>query len=444
VKNKKTGRPGGLHRELPAGVADILPATAERLISLRRSLLDTMALWGYRPVHPPVMEHAEVFSRALTGGAEELSFYKFVDPSTGRALSFRTDFTPQLARIAATRFPEAGLPLRLFYDGPVLRHVPDQRGMKRELHQVGAELMGLSDPEADAECIALLIDCLIASGLRDFRIDVGQVEFFKGIFKDVEIGEEELEKITRATARKDISELTRILRESSLPERKKALLAELPLLAGGVEVVERAQKLAESDHSRKALENLGRVLDFVRAYGLLDHITVDLGEIRGIDYYTGVIFEAFVRHVGTPLCRGGRYDGLVERYGLDLPATGLSIDLFALSEALNATSESGKNPRNGVFIINFLPKRDAALGLATALRSQNIRACRDIVRRPLEDSLALAGEQLFRFAAVLGSPGLQEGEGLLIDLADGSKKTVATGDIPKVASASGFENLHRR
>ncbi|TAL16617.1 ATP phosphoribosyltransferase regulatory subunit [bacterium] len=443
MKSKKTGRPGGLHRELPAGVADILPATAERLISLRRSLLDTMALWGYRPVHPPVMEHAEVFSRALTSGAEELSFYRFVDPSTGRALSFRTDFTPQLARIAATRFPEAGLPLRLFYDGPVLRHVPGQRGMKRELHQVGAELMGLSDPEADAECIALLIDCLIASGLRDFRIDVGQVEFFKGIFKDVEINEEELEKITRATARKDISELAKILRESSLPEQKKALLAELPLLAGGVEVLERAGKIVESGHSREALENLGKVLDFVRAYGLIDHITVDLGEIRGIDYYTGVIFEAFVRHVGTPLCRGGRYDRLVERYGLDLPATGLSIDLFALSEALNAASES-ENSLNGVFIINFLPKRDAALGLATALRSQNVRACRDIVKRPLEDSLALAREQLFRYAAVLGSPGLKEGEVLLIDLADGSRKTVAAGAVPEAAAAFGFENLHRR
>jgi ATP phosphoribosyltransferase regulatory subunit len=420
--NLKSNPPAGRHTELPAGTADLLPAAAERLIALRRSLLDAMALWGYRPVAPPLIEHAEVFAQAFPDADEELSFYKFVDRATGRMLSIRADFTPQVARIAATRFGPEALPLRLSYDGPVARHVPAQRGRRRELYQVGAELLGVSDPEGDAECIALAAHCLARVELSSFTIDVGQVEFFKGILGDAGLGDADARRITDAVAKKDLSGLERLLPGLALSDAKKRLLAELPLLAGGAEVLDRASELAENDHSRRALENLARVVEYVTAQGWGKALAVDLGEIRGVDYHTGVIFEAFVPHLGVPLVSGGRYDGLVGAFGAPLPATGFSLDLFAAAEALSLEHPGRVPAPVGVYVINYLPARDAALELARALREKNVRACRDLVRRPLEESLGAARAQNFAWALALGAEGCPEGHALLVELATGKRE----------------------
>ena len=426
ILNDKGGR---LHLELPAGVADILPEAAERFIELRRTILITMAGWGYRPVQPLLLDHAEALARALPDSDEEVSFYKMVDRLSGRVLSLRADFTPQLARIAATRFAEAALPLRFFYEGPVVRHVPNLKGKRRELHQAGAELMGVMDPEGDSETIAMMVDCLRASGLEDFKVDVGQVEFFKGIFKDVELTPEALYAITDAVKRKDLSDLENALENAPISVAKKELLSALPLLAGGSEVLDRASALAESDHSKEALSNLSDALAFVDKHGLGAYLTVDLGEIRGVDYYTGIIFEGFVHHVGTPLSRGGRYDGLVGAYGKTLPATGFSIDILSVAEALSLQNQGARPTRSGVFIINFLDKRDEAIKLARTLRAEGVRASRDLVKRPLDESVAAAAEQNFAFAIALGAEGTPSGEALLIDLQKGERRSAAIEEL---------------
>ncbi|GAB4276331.1 MAG: ATP phosphoribosyltransferase regulatory subunit [Deferrisomatales bacterium] len=417
----------GRHRELPAGLGDILPGAASRLFALRRRLLAVMGRWGYRPVVPPLMEFGEVFTRALADPAQEVALCKLVDRTTGHVLAIRPDFTPQVARIVATRFREATAPLRLCYEGSVLRHVPARKGRSREQHQVGAELIGVVDPEADAEAIAVAIACLREAGLTEFKVDVGQVEFFRGVLQGVDLPDREVDALTRAVARKDLSELGRRLEGVRLSDSKKRLLAELPLLAGGVEVIERASELVESDHSRAALDNLSRVVGFVEIHGLTEHLTVDLGELRGIDYHTGVIFEAFVPHMGIPLCRGGRYDALVGRYGTARPATGFSLDLVALLEALTL-QEGGSAGRgaDGVFIVNFRADRVPALDLARRLRAAGVPASRDLIRRPLADSLTHARQQGFRWAAVLGAPGKAEDQVVLVDLNEGTESLLTT------------------
>jgi ATP phosphoribosyltransferase regulatory subunit len=336
--------------------------------------------------------------------------------------------------MVSSRFGQANLPLRLSYEGPVLRHVPAQKGRSRELHQVGAELLGVVDPEADAEAIALAVACLSEAGVEGFKVDIGQVEFFRGVLSDCRLGEEQTETLTRCVARKDVSDLERLLRDLPLSDRKKQLLAELPLLAGDVSVLDRAAALVESDHSRRALDNLAQVVEYVAAAGLARHLTVDLGELRGIDYHTGVIFEAFVHHLGTALCRGGRYDHLLGRYGVELPATGFSLDLLALLEALHFQAAVRPLPRRGAFIINFLADRTQALDLARRLRQAGTRAARDLIRRPLEDSLAHAGEQGFRWAAVLGGPECPAGCAVLTDLETGDRATLKIDQVAQHAA----------
>lgn len=426
----------GRHREVPAGLGDLLPAATARLFALRRELLDTLDRWGYRPVVPPLLEYAEAFARALADPGDETSLYKLVDRDTGHLLAVRRDFTPQIARLVAGRFRDASLPLRLCYEGPVLRHVAARTGRSRELHQVGAELVGVVDPEADAEAIALVVSCLAAAGVEGFKVDVGQVEFFRGILQGTDLGAEAMEAVTSAVARKDASELARLLEDLPLPDAKKELLTELPLLAGGAEVLDRAGRLVESDHSRAALDNLARVVGFVELHGLADHLTVDLGEIRGIDYHTGIIFEAFVHHLGAPLCRGGRYDRLIGLYGQELPATGFSIDLVALMESQRLREGTrSPAPPDGAFVVNYRPDRAAALALARELREAGVRAARDLITRPPEASLAHAREQGFRWAAVLGGPECPEGHAVLIDLASGEEQAVPADRVARHLAA---------
>jgi ATP phosphoribosyltransferase regulatory subunit len=424
----RTGR-SGLHRELPAGLGDLLPEAAGQFFALRRALLLAMGRWGYRPTVPPLLEYAEVFSQALADPADEVAFYKLVDRTTGHVLAIRPDFTPQIARMAASRFARASLPLRLCYEGPVVRHVPAQKGRSRELHQVGAELLGVVDPEADAEAIALVAACLSEAGVRGFKVDVGQVEFFRGILLGCDLDGGQADALVSCVARKDLSELGVLLEGLPVPDAKKRLLAELPLLAGGVEVLDQASALVESDHSRSALENLARVVAYVEMHGLSHHLTVDLGELRGIDYHTGVIFEAFVHPVGTALCRGGRYDRLLGLYGLDLPATGFSLDLLAVTEALRLQEDTPAVRPAGVFIVNFRSTRVEALGLARQLRARSVRAARDLIRRPLDQSLAHAREQGFRWAAVLGGEGCPEGSTVLVDLGTEDRRVLALDEL---------------
>jgi ATP phosphoribosyltransferase regulatory subunit len=307
--------------------------------------------------------------------------------------------------------------------------VAAQKGRSRELHQVGAELLGVVDPEADAEAIALVTALLGEAGVDGFKVDVGQVEFFRGVLAGCALDPAQVEAVTSCVARKDVSELELLLEGLPLSDPKKRLLAELPLLAGGPDVLDRAAALVESDHSRAALENLARVVSYVEMHGLSRHLTVDLGELRGIDYHTGVIFEAFVHPLGTPLCRGGRYDRLLGLYGLDLPATGFSFDLLAVTEALRLQGEAQPHRPEGVFIINFRASRADALGLARELRSRSVRAARDLIRRPLEASLAHAREQGFRWAAVLGAEGCPEDAVLLVELETGERRSATPEEL---------------
>ena len=428
--------PPGRHRELPPGLTDRLPEEAERLHRARQACLEVMNRWGYRLVLPPLLEHAEVFDPAPGVSGDQTVSYRFVDRLTGHVLAIRPDFTPQVARMAGTRFAEASLPLRLCYEGPVVRHVPGRRGLSREAPQVGGELLGVADPEADAEGIAVLVACLREAGLEGFKVDLGQVEFFRGLVQDLEVPPEHLETLRDAVARKDLSDLERLLTDLDIPERRRAALAELPLLAGGVEVLERAEAVVDTDHSRRALENLARVVDYVDTHGLLDVLTVDLGEIRGIDYHTGVIYEVFVPHMGSPLARGGRYDRLCSRYGRDLPATGFTLDLSALLAATEALEgPAGLREPEGVFIVNFAPERSRALRLARALRARGVRAARDMIRRPLEDSLEHARAQGFRWAAVIDPANAPGNKVRWMDLKGGAEEVIPEADAPERAAS---------
>jgi len=313
------------------------------------------------------------------------------------------------------------LPLRLCYSGRVLRHTEMQAGKDREIFQAGVELIGLKSPEADAEMIAMAVECLKNLGAGDFTIDIGQVEFFRGVMENLPVSGDRARQIQAAIARKDNSGLKELLADLSLTEQARAEVMALPRLFGGREVLQKAENVVSNDRSRQALSDLKKVLDILEVYGVEDHVTFDLGELRGLDYHTGVTFQGFLTGFGRAVCFGGRYDNLTAAYGYPAPATGFAFNLLNLLFALDKRLDELAVCQTDVLIFQSAPDKELAQRLAQTLRKKGISAARDIIPRDLEGSLAYARKMNFRYVMIL-SP---TQDIRLVNLSDGSEKPVS-------------------
>ena len=279
-------------------------------------------------------------------------------------------------------------PLRLHYVTNVFRYDEPHVGRYREFYQAGVELIGLPNPEGDAEMIAMTAEGLQVLGLERFQIDVGQTEFFRGILEDVGADPDTSRELRAALGHKDVSALERLVGELHAPAAVAELLLALPTLYGRGDVLDRAERLVKNARSEAALANLAEIYRLLRAYGLADSVLLDLGEVRGFDYYSGVHFEAYVSGLGAPLVGGGRYDQMLARFGYDCPATGFA---FETGRALLAMESQGSEPRltgPEFFVIDFTPDKTRALTLSRRLRDVGAAVARDIVSRPLAESLA--------------------------------------------------------
>lgn len=410
---------------LPKGVKDFLPVKAAKIDHLRRTLAELFCRWGFRPIIPASLEFLHVLEQGLGAGLREKTF-RFDDRQSGRLVAFSPDITPQIARIVASRMREMPLPLRLCYSGQVLRHTEQQAGKDREIFQAGVELIGLASPEADAEMIAMAVESLKALGAGEFTIDVGQVEFFRGVMADLPLSAEQAREVQAAIARKDSSTLQRLLEAAPLADRAREEVLALPRLFGGREVLERAARVVSNDRSRRALDSLVRILEILSVYGVEEHVTFDLGELRGLDYHTGVTFQGFLTGFGRAVCSGGRYDNLTARYGYPAPATGFTFNLLNLLFALDRELDAVARESSDVLIFQSGDDKEQAQRIARALRSRGYSAARDIIPRGLEASLDYAALMNFRYLLVLGAPGA---ELELIAVADGSRQALTPAQV---------------
>lgn len=406
-----------IETRLPTGVKDFLPIKAAKLEYLQTTLRQIFAQWGFRPVAPAPLEDLAVLELGLGADLREKTF-RFDDRQNGRLVAFPPDITPQVARIVATRMQEMPLPLRLCYSGRVLRHAEQRLGKDREVYQSGVELIGLDSPEADAEMIAMAVAGLKAVGAGEFTVDIGQVEFLRGILNDLPLDPVQSRAVRAAIAAKDSSGLKALLADLPLSDAQREELLVLPRLFGGREVLERAARTVTNATSQRALENLRRILEMLAVYGVEDYVTIDLGELRGFDYHTGLIFQGYLTGYGQAVCSGGRYDGLTARYGYPAPATGFAFNLFNLLFALDRELDGRAD--DGTDILLFCPGADKAPAqrLAAALRSQGHTVARDIIARDRQASQDYARRMHFRYLLILD----EATEGLtLVRIADGQE-----------------------
>ncbi len=408
---------------IPKGVRVFPPAEAAQRRTLETQLLSVFRRWGFQEIITPTFEYLEVFERP-TGEDADDQIFKFVDRQTGRLLALRVDFTPQVARVVATAMRQAPHPLRLAYAGSVFRHHEPRAGRHREFAQIGVELIGLEGAEADAETIAMAVEGCQAVGLREFQIDVGQVEVVRGLLNALQPPPPVRARIVSALRRKDPMELELLLREFTAdPDAAETLLA-LPRLYGGREVLERAACLAFPPTSRAALGNLADVVTVLENYGLAEHVILDLAEAHAFDYCTGVVFGAFTRGLGYQLSNGGRYDRLIGQFGHPCPATGFSFDLERIMAALEAERSLPAVSGPDVLLIDFSPDKRAAHRLARVLRERGCSVARDIIKRELAGSLAYARETAIRSVVVLGMADLPSGTVLVHDVRTETRRTV--------------------
>ena len=361
------------------GFRDLLPAEAEILREAQESLLGEMRRWGYRHVITPLVESMEVLDLGL-GVDQRRRLFKFTD-GRGDVVALVGERTVPVARLAAGKLRGAPLPLRLCYAGPVVSTDEARFQHRRETYQVGAELLGASGTVADAEVIALAARCMEATGIRRYQIDVGHAEFFHGIMDAVRLPDDVKAAVRAALAARDFVALESLLADTPLRSAEHELLLRFPALRGGLEILDAAAGLVRNERSQRALDELRSVHSLLVEHGIGDVVSLDLGALRDFDYYTGVIFEGYGPDFGRPIAQGGRYDGLLARFGRPAPATGFVVQLDMVSDMLTRVRSSALSRVDAAIAWRGEEGLRTALRVASTLRLFGMRAVVDTEAR---------------------------------------------------------------
>ena len=319
---------------LPEGVDESLPYEASGIESLRRSMLDNFSRWGYQLVIPPLIEYVDSL---LAGGAEDLDLqtFKVVDRVTGRLIGLRADMTPQLTRIDTHRMPTKS-PQRLCYAGPVAHTFSEKFAGSRNPLQIGAELFGHSGVESDAEIITLLVNSLLIANIRSLTLEVTHIGIFRGICSAASFTHEFEDQVLEALVKKDRTSLTEMLEGEGVDSVVMTNLLLLIDLNGDLDIINEARKKFSSlpESVSEAIEELAALCDLLKQFIPEVELHVDLAELRGYRYHSGIMFAAYVPEMGRSIAWGGRYDGVQKQLGRDRGATGFSTDLRILEQFL--------------------------------------------------------------------------------------------------------------
>ena len=323
---------------LPEGIDEVLPPEAAHIERVRRGVLDLFESWGYELVKPPMIEYLESLLTGL-GSDLDLQTFKLIDQATGRSMGIRADMTPQVARIDAHTL-KRDVPTRLCYLGSVLHTLPDGFAGSRNPLQMGAELYGHAGLESDVEILCLMVETLRLTGQASVFVNLGHIGIFRGLIQRAGIAAADESRVFDALQRKSVTDLVATLGELGVADAYAGEIAALVELNGNVEVLASARRgLADAGEQVHAgLEELEQIAALVAKRDPKVELHVDLAEMRGYHYHTGVMFEAFVAGQGRALAWGGRYDDIGEVFGRARAATGFSTDLKHLL-SLDAAAE---------------------------------------------------------------------------------------------------------
>lgn len=353
---------------------------------LIHKLKSRFSTYGYEQVHTPTFEDYDMYN-SIQQTVNKDEMIKVIDRS-GKVLVLRPDGTIPMTRLTVTDREINGSEQRLFYVFNVYRH-PNGESTEKESTQAGVELFGNKKPEADAEVIALAVHTLKEIGFNNFKIEIGHAGFFKELIEQANLSPQDLQQLQELIQSKNMVEMEPFLTKLDLPSEIQEALYAIPLLYGSPSaVLEETKSIIQNERMQHILDNLLAVIEVLEDYDVLDFITLNLGLINNMDYYTDVIFQGFVENIGKPVLMGGRYDQLGKQFGKDMPAIGFAYEVDDLLEAINQHKLTDVRNEPAPLTLYYVAKqRRKALEAAQSLREQEYR----VITKQLEIGTAGAG-----------------------------------------------------
>lgn len=324
-----------LQNLIPQGVEDTHSNVYEAKERIVTNIKEVFKTFGYRQILTPTFEYYDLFLKSKRT-IRRNEMFKLID-SNGEILVLRPDITTPIARMAASYKNIQGKNLKFFYSTNIFRINKDNNNTKREFTQAGIEYIGNSSEDADGEILACAIECFLKCNIQDFKMDIGQAAFFKGLVNEINIDDENIELLKDLIENKNFAEVKEISRKLNVSGKAKEVIDKMPYLYGNPEnVLSMAKNLVLNKEMEEGLINLEKVYQVLVDYGFSEYVSLDLGLINHIDYYTGVIFKGYLNNYGKEVMSGGRYDDLVAEYGHKVPATGMGINIDELIDAMES------------------------------------------------------------------------------------------------------------
>ncbi len=411
------------------GMRDLLPEEAETLNHVIAKARETAQLYGYKEVVTPLVEPYELLS-AKSGEEIRQRMFTFKDLGD-RTVALRPEFTASIARLATTALKNEPKPLRVFSVGSVYRYDEPQRGRYREFWQSNFELMGSTNPEADAETILLTNSLMKAAGLRHYAFKIGQIGVVRGILSQESVDDETQNAILQLMDKKEYDEAFKLITSEKCREN----LQELVQLKSSnpFENVEKMKAhVKDYAEAEAAVDNLQEILELVTESGCPIE-TVEPGFGRGLEYYTGMIFEVYIPELDIALGGGGRYDRLIEVFGGEsTPAVGVAhgLDRIVLAMQMQKTAVSTRREKTAVVIPVKQELKAEALKISQMLREAGVSVEFEVMGRKMAKALEDADKRKVDYAVIVGERELKERAVVIRDLAKHEQTTV---EIKKLA-----------
>ncbi len=355
----------------PEGVRDIYDGECARKLAVQQKISRVFRLYGYQDIETPTFEFFDIFNKER-GSVGPNEMFKLLDRDNN-TLVLRPDMTPAIARCVAKYFMEETMPLRLCYRERTFINNSSYQGRLKETTQTGAELIGSAGADADAEMIAMVIDALKSAGLREFQVELGQVEFFRGLAEEAGMDERTQESLREQIEKKNYFGVEEIVSGFHMPGRLRDIFLNLPELFGSFEMLGRMKGEVRNERSLRAIGRLERVQEILTHYGLSEYVSCDLGMLSKYQYYTGIIFKAYTYGTGEYIVTGGRYDKLLEQFGKDSSAVGFAIVVDQLMLALSRQKIDVPFTGTDTLLLYTKEQEGDAVRMASSLRSEGIR-----------------------------------------------------------------------
>lgn len=362
----------------PEGVRDIYDKECARKQAVQEKISKVFHLYGYQDIETPTFEFFDIFNKER-GSVSSKEMFKFFDRDNN-TLVLRPDMTPAIARCVSKYFMDETMAVRLCYRERTFTNNTSYQGRLKEITQTGAELIGDDSGSADAEMVAMVIDSLKAAGLTEFQVELGEVEFFRGLVEEAGMDEETQENLRELIENKNYFGVEELIMEQTMPEDLKAVFLKLPELFGTMEQIKQVKTMTTNVRALKAIERLEQVQEILECYGLDRYVSYDLGMLSKYQYYTGIIFKAYTYGTGEYIVTGGRYDKLLVQFGKDVPAVGFAIVIDQLMLAMARQQIEPKTDTVHTMVLYEPCARKAAIRLVMHLRGHGMKTvmfCRD-------------------------------------------------------------------